>query len=170
ACLYFLGTNARTAQSYHGNLYLDEYFWIPKFQELRKVASGMALHKKWRQTYFSTPSSLTHSAYPFWSGALFNKGRPKADRVEFDLSHSSLAHGVLCPDGQYRQIVTIEDAVNGGCNLFDLDQLRLEYSPDEYNNLLMCQFVDDLASVFPLALLQSCMVDSWDVWDDFEPL
>lgn len=170
ACLYFLGTNARTAQSYHGNLYLDEYFWIPKFQELRKVASGMALHKKWRQTYFSTPSSLTHSAYPFWSGALFNKGRPKADRVEFDLSHSSLAHGVLCPDGQYRQIVTIEDAVNGGCNLFELDQLRLEYSPDEYNNLLMCQFVDDLASVFPLALLQSCMVDSWDVWDDFEPL
>ncbi|END3406134.1 terminase family protein, partial [Klebsiella pneumoniae] len=53
ATLYFLGTNARTAQSYHGNLYLDEYFWIPKFQELRKVASGMALHKKWRQTYFS---------------------------------------------------------------------------------------------------------------------
>lgn len=30
ATLYFLGTNARTAQSYHGNLYLDEYFWIPK--------------------------------------------------------------------------------------------------------------------------------------------
>lgn len=28
ATLYFLGTNARTAQSYHGNLYLDEYFWI----------------------------------------------------------------------------------------------------------------------------------------------
>lgn len=170
ATLYFLGTNARTAQSYHGNLYLDEYFWIPKFQELRKVASGMALHKKWRQTYFSTPSSLTHSAYPFWSGALFNKGRPKADRVEFDLSHTHLARGVRCPDGQYRQIVTIEDAVSGGCNLFDLDQLRLEYSPDEFENLLMCQFVDDLASVFPLAMMQGCMVDSWDVWDDFEPL
>jgi uncharacterized protein YjcR len=61
ATLYFLGTNARTAQSYHGNLYLDEYFWLPKFQELRKVASGMAIHKRWRQTYFSTPSSLTHS-------------------------------------------------------------------------------------------------------------
>ncbi len=42
ATLYFLGTNARTAQSYHGNLYLDEYFWIPKFQELRKVASGIS--------------------------------------------------------------------------------------------------------------------------------
>jgi len=46
ARLFFLGTNIRTAQSYTGNLYLDEYFWIPKFQELRKVASGMSLHKK----------------------------------------------------------------------------------------------------------------------------
>ena len=170
AHLYFLGTNARTAQSYHGNLYLDEYFWIPKFQELRKVASGMALHKKWRQTYFSTPSSLTHSAYPFWSGALFNRGRNKADKVDIDLSHSNLAPGLLCADGQYRQIVTVEDAVRGGCNLFDLDQLRMEYSPDEYQNLLMCEFVDDLASVFPLSELQACMVDSWEVWTDFHAL
>mgnify|MGYP000046271788 CR=1 FL=1 len=164
------GTNARTAQSYHGNLYLDEYFWIPKFQELRKVASGMAIHKKWRQTYFSTPSSLTHSAYPFWSGALFNRGRNKADKVDIDLSHSNLAPGLLCADGQYRQIVTVEDAVRGGCNLFDLDQLRMEYSPDEYQNLLMCEFVDDLASVFPLSELQACMVDSWEVWTDFHAL
>lgn len=170
ACLYFLGTNARTAQSYHGNLYLDEYFWIPKFQELRKVASGMALHKKWRQTYFSTPSSLTHSAYPFWSGALYNKGRAKADRIDLDLTHTHLAPGILCPDGQYRQIITVEDAVNGGCNLFDLDQLRQEYSQDEYQNLLMCEFVDDLASVFPLSMLQGCMVDSWEVWNDFEAM
>src|SRR5690606_28004155 len=64
ATLYFLGTNARTAQSYHGNLYFDEYFWVHRFQELRKVASGMAIHKKWRLTYFSTPSSITHDAYP----------------------------------------------------------------------------------------------------------
>lgn len=170
ATLYFLGTNARTAQSYHGNLYLDEYFWIPKFQELQKVASGMALHKKWRETYFSTPSSLTHSAYPFWSGAQFNKGRTKHDRIEIDLSHSHLARGALCADGQYRQIITVEDAVRGGCDLFDLEQLRQRYSPEDYQNLLMCVFMDDLASVFNLALMQGCMVDSWEVWDDFEPL
>jgi uncharacterized protein YjcR len=35
ATLYFLGTNARTAQSYHGNLYVDEYFWIGRFKELQ---------------------------------------------------------------------------------------------------------------------------------------
>ncbi len=170
ATLYFLGTNARTAQSYHGNLYFDEYFWVGRFQELRKVASGMAIHKRWRQTYFSTPSSLNHDAHPFWSGALYNKGRPKDQRVQIDLSHAALAPGMRCADGQWRQIVTVEDAVRGGCNLFDLDQLRLEYGPEEYANLLMCQFIDDTASIFPLGLLMRAMVDSWEIWDDFRPL
>jgi uncharacterized protein YjcR len=169
ASLYFLGTNARTAQSYHGNLYFDEYFWVYGFQTLRKVASGMAIHKKWRQTYFSTPSALSHDAYPFWSGALFNKGRAKADRVEIDISHAALTQGLACADGQWRQIVTVLDAMAGGCNLFDIDQLRLEYSSEEFQQLLMCEFIDDSASVFPFALVRRCMVDSWEVWDDVRP-
>lgn len=167
ATLYFLGTNARTAQSYHGNLYLDEYFWIQRFQELRKVASGMSIHAKWRQTYFSTPSSLAHEAYPFWSGALFNRGRRKDQRVQVDVSHAHLQAGRRCADGQWRQVVTVEDAVRGGCNLFDLEQLRREYSDADFENLLMCGFIDDTASVFPLSMLMRCMVDSWEVWEDF---
>ena len=169
AILYFLGTNARTAQSYHGNLYLDEYFWIHKFQEFRKVASGMAIHAKWRQTYISTPSSITHDAYPFWTGALFNRGRPKADRIEIDVSHQALAKGHKCEDGQWRQVVTVDDAIRKGCNLFDPDTLHLEYSPDEYSNLLMCEFIDDTMSVFPMVMMQRCMVDSWEVWTDYKP-
>lgn len=167
ATLYFLGTNARTAQSYHGNLYFDEYFWVHKFQELRKVASGMAMHKQWRQTYFSTPSSLSHEAYPFWSGDLYNRGRKKADRIEFDVSHSACNMGRLYQDGQWRNMITVEDAVARGCNLFDLQQLRLEYNDDEYRNLLMCEFVDDAQSIFPMRLMQGCFVDSWDAWDSF---
>jgi hypothetical protein len=169
ATLYFLGTNVRTAQSYHGNLYMDEYFWICKFQEFRKVASGMAMHTHWRQTYFSTPSAMSHDAYPFWTGALFNRGRKKEERVEIDISHAALSPGMHTADGQWKQIVTVEDAVAGGCNLFDLEQLKREYSPDEYGNLLMCLFIDDTASIFPLALLMRAMVDSWEVWDDFRP-
>ncbi len=169
ATLYFLGTNARTAQSYHGNLYFDEYFWTYRFQELRKVASGMAMHKKWRQTYFSTPSSLSHDAYPFWAGQLFNRGRPKKDHIELDISHGALKNGRTCEDGQWRHIVTVEDALAQGCDLFDLDQLRLEYSGPEYDNLLMCEFVDDNASLFGMMLMQRCMVDSWEEWDDFKP-
>lgn len=169
ATLYFLGTNARTAQSYHGNLYFDEYFWVYQFQQLRKVASGMAIHKKWRQTYFSTPSSITHDAYPFWSGELYNKGRKKENRISVDISHEALVNGRRCDDGQWRHIVTVEDAVREGCDLFDLQQLRLEYSDDEWANLLMCQFIDDTASVFSLSEMQRCMVDSWEVWEDFKP-
>ncbi|MBB3141196.1 terminase large subunit domain-containing protein [Halomonas organivorans] len=167
--LHFLGTNSKTAQGYHGDVYLDEYFWIHRFQEFRKVTSGMAMHKKWRQTYFSTPSSLGHEAYPFWSGELFNKRRKKSERQEFDVSHAELAGGSLCPDGHWRQIVTVEDAIAGGCDLFDLEQLKLEYSPDEFANLLMCQFVDDSQSAFPLSLVHPCMVDSWEIWDDYRP-
>ncbi|WP_368936950.1 terminase ATPase subunit family protein [Proteus mirabilis] len=170
ATLYFLGTNARTAQSYHGNLYLDETFWIPKFQELRKVTSGMAIQKHWRQTYFSTPSTMSHEAYPFWSGKLYNRGCKKEDRVDIDISHEALVNGRLCKDGQWRQIVNIEDALRGGCDLFDLEQLKKEYSPDEYNNLLMCHFMDDIESLFNFNMMQNCMVDSWEVWDDIQPL
>lgn len=167
--LHFLGTNSKTAQGYHGDVYLDEYFWIHRFQEFRKVTSGMAMHKQWRQTYFSTPSSLAHEAYPFWSGEQFNKRQKKADRKEFDVSHDSLAAGAQCSDGQWRQIVTVVDAIAGGCDLFDLDQLRLEYSDEEFDNLLMCGFVDDTQSAFPLSLVHPCMVDSWEVWDDYRP-
>ncbi|PQV50672.1 uncharacterized protein YjcR [Paraburkholderia sp. BL21I4N1] len=170
AMLYFLGTNARTAQSYHGNFYFDEYFWVGGFRKLNKVASGMAMHSRWRKTYFSTPSSMQHEAYSFWTGDHFNRGRAKVDHLHLDVTHKALARGRLCEDRQWRQIVTVEDAVAGGCSLFDLDELRLEYSPEEYLNLLMCHFIDDTASIFPLADLQRCMVDSWELWEDFKPL
>jgi uncharacterized protein YjcR len=167
--LHFLGTNAATAQGYHGDVYMDEYFWIQRFLKFRKVTSGMAMHKQWRKTYFSTPSSLAHEAYPYWTGELLSKRRKKSERIEIDVSHDALAKGMLCADGQWRQIVTVVDAVEGGCDLFDLEELRLEYSDDEFDNLLMCGFVDDSQSAFPLSMVHPCMVDSWEDWDDFKP-
>lgn len=168
--LIFLGTNSKTAQSYHGNLYFDEIFWVPRFEEIRKVASAMASQKKYRQTYFSTPSTLAHSAYPFWSGKRFNRGRPKAQQGEFDISHEFLKCGRVGPDNQWRQIVNIYDAEAGGCNLFDIHDLKLEYSADEFEQLFMCQFIDDNESVFKFSMLQRCQVDSLEIWKDFNPL
>ncbi|MCY1354526.1 Terminase-like family protein [compost metagenome] len=168
--LHFLGTNARTAQGYHGNFYFDEFFWTYKFNELNKVASGMAMQKQYRRTYFSTPSSMAHEAYTFWTGERFNKGKPTAKRIEIDVSHDALQMGRLCEDRIWRQIVTILDAEGRGCDLFDLDELRLEYDAEAFQNLLMCQFVDDGASIFPLTMLQPCMVDSWELWgEDYKP-
>ncbi|MBP1000628.1 terminase large subunit domain-containing protein, partial [Serratia fonticola] len=126
--------------------------------------------KHLRSTYFSTPSTLGHGAFPFWSGELFNKGRKSTkEHVEIDISHKALAAGKLCDDGQWRQIVTIEDALAGGCDLFDLDTLKRENSADDFRNLFMCEFVDDKASVFPFEELQGCMVDSLEEWTDVNP-
>ena len=168
--LMFLGTNANTAQSHNGDLYVDEIFWIPNFQKLKRVAGGMSSQEHLRTTYFSTPSSLAHGAYQFWSGEQFNKGRTdKSERVDIDISHAALAKGVACPDGQWRQIVTIEDALAKGCTLFNIDTLKRENSVDEFRNLFMCEFVDDKASVFPFEELQRCMVDSLEKWEDYAP-
>jgi len=45
ATVYYLGTNALTAQGRHGDVIMDEFFWIRKFLQFKKVASAMA-HKR----------------------------------------------------------------------------------------------------------------------------
>ncbi|WP_420822351.1 terminase large subunit domain-containing protein [Sphingomonas aracearum] len=166
--LIFLGTNARTAQGYHGNFYFDEFFWTYGFEELNKVASAMAMHKRWRRTYFSTPSSVAHQAHPYWTGERRNRRVKKADRITIDVGHERLKGGVVCEDKVWRQIVTIEDAAERGCDLFDIDELRVEYAPDEFANLLLCQFVDDSLSAFKFNELQRATVDSLVDWTDVD--
>lgn len=167
--LIFLGTNSATAQSYHGNLYFDEVFWVPKFDVMRKVASGMAAQKMYRQTYLSTPTTIAHPAYAFFSGKAFNKNRAKADKVEIDISHENLKSGKLCADRQWKQIVSIYDAMEGGCNLFNIDDLIAENSKEEFEQLFLCQFADDNTSAFKFADLQLCQVDSLEEWHDYKP-
>ena len=125
----------------------------------------MAAHKKWRRTIFSTPSSINHEAYPLWSGDNYNKRFAKK-RVQFP-TFEEMRAGAECPDKIWRKIITLDDAEKGGCDLFDKEELKLEYTPDEYNNLFMCQFMDDTLSVFRLKLLEACGVDP-DTWKDFD--
>lgn len=168
--LHFLGTNYRTAQGYHGDVIIDECFWIYGFEELFKVASAMATQKQYTITLFSTPSTLAHEAYPMWCGDRYNRKRPKADRVQIDISHDALKGGQLGADGIWRQIVTIYDAIDGGFDLVDPDQLQQQYSIEEFDNLFRCIFLDDSQSMFPFAIMRRCMVDSWDEWaKDFQP-
>jgi len=167
--LYFLGTNYRTAQGYHGDVIIDECFWIYGFEQLYKVASAMATQKRYTITLFSTPSTINHEAYGLWSGERFNKRRSKGERVRIDISHKALKVGARGPDRVWRQIVRLQDAIDSGYDLIDIEDLRFEYSLDEFANLFDCQFVDDSASSFPMALLMPCMVDSWEVWRDYKP-
>jgi uncharacterized protein YjcR len=167
--LYFLGTNYRTAQGYSGDVIIDECFWIYGFEEIYKVASAIATHQQFTRTLFSTPSSISHQAYPMWTGERYNKKRPKDKRVRIPTSHEALKNGHQGGDNIYRQIVTIHDAIEKGFDKVNLDELIDEYGVDEFRNLFECEFVDDATSSFPLQLIQRAMVDSWEVWDDFDP-
>ncbi|EEO7833699.1 helix-turn-helix domain-containing protein [Salmonella enterica] len=167
--LHFLGTSAATAQSYTGHLYFDEFFWVANFIKLRKVAAAMATLTGLTRTYFSTPSSETHEAYPFWTGDRWNEKRTKSQRQSFDVSWKTLNSGLICPDKTWRQIVTIQDVIDKGWKLTRLDEIQDENSEDEFRNLYMCEFVRDGESAFSLNSLIGCGVDGYDDWPDWKP-
>jgi uncharacterized protein YjcR len=166
--LRFLSTNARTAQGYHGHLYVDEVFWMQSFDKVNEVAAGIASQKKWRTTYFSTPSIKSHSAYPLWSGEWFNKARKRKKKLEIDITPKALRDGKECADGVWRNVVTVVDAQRQGCDLFDITQLRNERPEAVFQNLFMCEFRQEGDGVFSLDKLLDCGVDSNVVWVDFK--
>ncbi|MQU28297.1 terminase [Pseudomonas helleri] len=166
--LRFLSTNSSTAQGYHGHVYVDEYFWIRDFEKLSTVASAMGTHKKWRKTYFSTPSAVSHQAYPFWSGEEFRNSKRGKKAGGIWPTDSAYTQGALCPDGQWRKTITIQDAIDGGCDLFDLEQLQLEYDEDKFQQLFYCKFIDSTQSAFGLKDLERCYSDL-SLWEDYKP-
>ena len=89
--------------------------------------------------------------------------------MEIDISHENLKSGKLCADRQWKQIVSIYDAMESGCNLFNIDDLIAENSKEEFEQLFLCQFADDNSSAFKFADLQLCQVDSFEEWHDFKP-
>ncbi len=165
--LRFLSTNKNTAQSYSGHLYCDEYLWVPNFAKLNEVASAMATHDKWRTTYFSTPSAKTHQGYPFWTGDEWKQGDKQRSKITFPEFDEYRDGGRLCPDGQWRYVITLEDAIDGGFNLANIERLRNKYNRDTFNMLYMCVFVDSGDSVFKFHMLEKCGVDI-EMWQDHD--
>lgn len=166
--LRFLSTNSSTAQGHHGHVYIDEYFWIRDFAKLDGLAGAMASHARWRKTYFSTPSAVTHQAYPFWTGEEFRNSKRGKKLAKDWPSEAAIHQGALCPDGQWRKVITILDAQAGGCTLFDIDRLRLENDEERFDQLYMCKFIDSTQSVFALADLERCYSDL-GLWTDYDP-
>ncbi|HHR6392332.1 TPA: terminase large subunit domain-containing protein [Providencia alcalifaciens] len=166
--LRFLSTNKNTAQSYSGHLYCDEYFWVPDFKRFNEVSSAMATHDHWRTTYFSTPSTKVHPAYPFWTGDEWRGNDSQRKKVIFPEFNELRDGGRDCPDGQWRYVITLEDAIKGGFNLASIDRLRNKYNHDSFNMLFMCVFIDSGASVFKYDALHKCGVDV-NLWEDHKP-
>lgn len=169
--MHYLSTSSATAQGEHGDFYFDEFFWVPGFTELNHVASAMATHKIYKKTYFSSASTVTHQAFPFWNGDEWNKGRSREEQCKFDMSTANLAVGKVMPDGSWCQSVTIHAAISQGMGcLLDADELLLEKGADKFRNLYECEEIDDTESSFPFSALSSCLVDSFLKWKDYEAL
>lgn len=169
ANLIFLSTNKNTAQGETGHFYCDEYFWVPKFQVFKDVTSAIATHDHWRRTFFSTPSAKTHDGYPFWTGDEWKGSDRKRQALKFPDFDELRDGGRLCPDGQWRYVVTLVDACAGGLDKFvTLERVRNEHSVDAFNLLYMCIFVDSGDSVFKFDQLARCEIDP-ATWQDFDP-
>ncbi|WP_370539775.1 terminase large subunit domain-containing protein [Aliivibrio sp. S10_S31] len=155
--LHFMSTNVFTSQGFNGHMYYDEVFWIPGFQKLDDYAGGMSIQSQYRTTYLSTASSTAHEAYPKWSGA---------KELNIDISHKGLKNGALGADGIFRQMITVDDAIERGATFFNMDKLHRKY-PDKavFDNLLRCVFLDDKFSFFNIKALLACKTDT-SAWKD----
>ncbi|WP_429169316.1 terminase large subunit domain-containing protein [Aeromonas hydrophila] len=166
--LHFCSTNINSAQSRPGNFYFDEYFWIPNFEKLMDAASAMATQKHYTKTFFSTPSSKVHQAYRFWTGDSWKGDIPKRQALVFPDDAALQDGGRVCPDKQWRYIITLEDAVRLGLDLVDIEELKEEKTPEAYDRLYMCKFVDDSLSVFKFQDMERAGVDP-SRWEDYKP-
>ena len=112
------------------------------------VVTACATQTRFHKTYFSTPSAKNHPAYPFWTGDDWKGDNKSREFIEFPSDKQLKDGGRVCPDKQWRYIIDVETAVAMGCNLIDPAELKEEYSPEVYENLYMCVFVDDSADDF----------------------
>jgi hypothetical protein len=130
ARIRFFGKKYGHAEGLNGNVYVDQFCWMPEFGRVKKVASGISLQRQYRRTYFSAAPD-------------FDRGSERCDPAAWSWANAHSFDDVFsaCPDGVWRHRVDINAAIAGGCNLFDLDELRAEYSPAEFANMFLCQAV-----------------------------
>lgn len=154
----FLGANYRTAQGFSGDVTVDEYAWMLDFDDLTEVVKACATLSQYNIVMSSTPSHESHPAYKVWMG--ITEGR---DGVKF--TYDEARKGILCSDGIYRKIVTLEDAVAQGNHLINVERMKRRH-PDTYPMLFMGVWMKSGESTFNARQILSCMVDSFEEWTD----
>lgn len=167
ANLILCANNVSTAQSYSGNVYFDEVFWMSKFIDLYTGAKGMATLGDFRITLFSTPSTKDHPCHKLWSGEEWKNGSPKRKNIDFPRDESLRMNGTVCPDKFWRLLITMKDAINLGFDKVDIDDLRESNSAQAFNILYCCRFAESGKSVFNFEKLQNCITDATK-WQDLD--
>ena len=158
AIIDFLGANYRTAQGFTGDVTVDEYAWMLDFDDLTEVVKACATLKQYNIVMSSTPSHESHPSYNFWMG--ITEGRKG---VEF--TYDDARKGILCSDGIYRKIITLEDAVAQGNDLINVERLKRRH-PDSYPMLFQGIWMKHGDSAFDARQIMTCMVDTFEEWPD----
>lgn len=160
AKIYFLATNFATAQGYSGDVTVDEYAWMLNFDLLTEVVKACATLKQFNIVMSSTPSMASHPSHNAW------KGITDSNKAGVKFTKKQTQKGILCEDHTYRQTITVEDAVAGGNDLIDLDQLK-QLFPDNYHFLYMAEWLKKSKSLFDAAAILRNMVPAFSEWFDY---
>lgn len=129
AVINFVGEESHCA-ALAGNIYLDEFRYFNNPRRAAKVATAIACHKRHRLTMFTSPSD-NYDAFRVWNGTL-RRHRPSP--------LINTGDSVFCTDGVWRQSVTLDAACQRGCNLFAPEEIKREYSDDDYRLLFGCDW------------------------------
>ncbi len=154
----FLGANYRTAQGFSADVTVDEYAWMLDFEQLTEVVKACATLSQFNIVMSSTPSHESHPAYDAWMGI-------GEDRIAVKFSYEEAQKGIMCSDGIFRKIITVEDAVAQGNDLINVERLKRRH-PETYPMLFMGVWMKAGESAFNARQILSCMVDTFDEWPD----
>ena len=146
----FCSTNSTTAQSYNGDLWVDEFAWIPKAEQVMDTAIGMTSNKKYRMVYITTPSTTSAYAFQIWKG-VDEYGNPKKDFL-------------------HRLQINIDEAIADGCDWIDREKILARAGERRFLFMYMCQWVDDACSLFKLWQIQKCFIknEEGDLLEKYE--
>lgn len=122
-----LAANPRTARSFHGDLWLDEFAYHQDAEALWKAAAPMVTRSDWRIRVFSTPNGATGLFYDWCQ-------RP--------------------PQGWSYHRVSLDDAERDGLRVDRAALLSLVNGDERvFGEAYLCQFLDADLQYFPSALV-----------------
>lgn len=129
AVISFVGEESHCA-ALAGNVYLDEFGWFNNPMRAAKVSAAIASHRRHNLTMFTTPSD-SYAAFRVWNGS---------QRRHQPSPLINTGDSVFCTDGVWRQSVTLDAACQRGCNLFSPEEIKREYSDEDYRLLFGCDW------------------------------
>lgn len=124
-------TNWRTARGFNGDVYLDEFAFTIRDQDIWRAIIPSITAVKGRITIVSTPKSRIDKFWQIYS-AKSNKWS--------------------------KHCITIHDAVKDGFPV-DVQELRLLFDPEEFAQAYECIPLDTAQSYIPWLLIEPCLYD-----------